>query len=47
MKIVNIVPFGNFKPGDEVEIPDGSEFDRGHFKEVVAVNGTSIEGSAE
>lgn len=26
--------FGNFKPGDEVEVPDGAEFD-GYYFELV------------
>lgn len=25
--------FGNFEPEDEVEVPDGAEFDRAHFEE--------------
>jgi hypothetical protein len=25
-------PFGNFNPGDEVEVPDGAEFDHAHFE---------------
>ena len=25
--------FGNFKPGDEVEVPDGSEFDHAYFEQ--------------
>lgn len=24
--------FGNFVPGDEVEVPDGDAFDTAHFK---------------
>lgn len=24
--------FGNFKPGDEVEVPDGAAFDTAHFE---------------
>ena len=26
------VSFGNFQPGDEVEVPDGVVFDPGHFE---------------
>lgn len=26
--------FGNFEPGDEVEVPDGATFDTAHFEEV-------------
>lgn len=26
--------FGNFEPGDTVEVPDGAVFDRAHFEEV-------------
>lgn len=31
-KVVCIAPFGNFKPGDEVEIPDGAKFDTSYFQ---------------
>lgn len=27
-------PFGNFVPGDEIEVPDGDVFDVAYFKEV-------------
>lgn len=26
-------PFGNFVPGDEIEVPDGAEFDTAHFEQ--------------
>lgn len=26
--------FGNFEPGEEVEVPDGAAFDQAHFEEV-------------
>ena len=32
MLLVNIRPFGNFMPGDEVEVPDGALFDRFYFE---------------
>ena len=32
MILVCIRPFGNFVPGDEVEVPDGAEFDRYYFE---------------
>ena len=33
MILVCTKPFGNFKPGDEVEVPDGAVFDRTYFEE--------------
>lgn len=30
------VAFGNFKPGDEVEVPDGGEFDTVYFEQIKA-----------
>lgn len=32
MILVNVNEFGNFKPGDEVEVPDGSTFDSTYFR---------------
>lgn len=29
-------PFGNFVPGDEIEVPEGSGFDPYHFELVTA-----------
>ena len=34
MKLVNKEPFGNFVPGDEVEVPDGSIFDSMFWDEI-------------
>jgi hypothetical protein len=34
MKLRNKEAFGNFKPGDEVEVPDGSVYDTYHWDEV-------------
>jgi hypothetical protein len=34
MKLKNKVPFGNFVPGDEVEVPDGALYDKEFFEEV-------------
>lgn len=31
MKLVCVHPFGHFKPGAEVEVPDGAVFDRAYF----------------
>ena len=39
MLLVNVRPFGNFKPGDWVEVPDGAGFDHAYFEEVVAEHG--------
>jgi hypothetical protein len=32
MKLVCKNAFGNFKPGDEVEVPDGAVFDGTYFE---------------
>ena len=32
MQLVCVRPFGNFKPGDEVEVPDGAVFDKFYFE---------------
>jgi hypothetical protein len=32
LKCVN--QFGNFMPGDEVEVPDGNVFDTAYFREI-------------
>lgn len=32
MLLVNHQPFGNFKPGDTVEVPDGAAFDHAYFE---------------
>lgn len=34
LKIKNVRPFGNFVPGDVVEVPDGASFDVFHFVKV-------------
>lgn len=31
--------FGNFEPGDEVEVPDGAEYDHAYFEEVETPKG--------
>ena len=36
MTLVCIRPFGLRKPGDEVEVPDGSVFDSTYFVETVS-----------
>ena len=36
MQIKCIRAFGNFRPGDVVEIPDGAVFDEGHFERLAA-----------
>ena len=36
MNLKCIVAFGNFVPGDELEVPDGALFDHFYFKEVVS-----------
>jgi len=33
MLLRNVRPFGNFVPGDTVEVPDGAEFDHVFFEE--------------
>jgi len=33
MQIKCVRPFGNFKPGDSVEVPDGAAFDTYHFEQ--------------
>lgn len=33
MILVCTHPFGNFKPGDEVEVPDGAVFDGAYYAE--------------
>ena len=35
MVIENLVPFGNFLPGDQVIVPDGAIFDTLHWREVL------------
>jgi hypothetical protein len=35
----NVRPFGNFTPGDLVEVPDGAVFDEFFFVEVPAEGG--------
>lgn len=37
MLLVNHQPFGNFKPGDTVEVPDGAAFDHAYFEEAADV----------
>lgn len=32
MILVCINPFGNFVPGDEIEAPEGAEFDSAYFE---------------
>jgi hypothetical protein len=32
MLLVNVRPFGNFKPGETVEVPDGAGFDHAYFE---------------
>lgn len=32
MKLRCHAPFGNFTPGDEVEVPDGAAFDGAYFE---------------
>jgi hypothetical protein len=32
MTLVCIVPFGHFKPGDKVDVPDDAAFDTAYFK---------------
>jgi hypothetical protein len=34
--IENTIAFGNFKPGDQLAIPDGADFDHYYFKAVPA-----------
>jgi hypothetical protein len=36
MILVCINSFGNFAPGDEIEMPDGTEFDHAFFNEAEA-----------
>lgn len=36
MKLECVRAFGNFVPGDEVEVPDGAIFDTTHFTEAKA-----------
>ena len=31
MILVCVNPFGHFKPGDEIIVPDGAEFDTAYF----------------
>lgn len=31
MTLVCITPFGHFKPGDTVTVPDGAVYDRAYF----------------
>lgn len=40
------VPFGNFKPGDLVEVPDGAVFDESYFQRETAAE-PATEGGAE
>jgi hypothetical protein len=40
MLIENIRPFGNFTPGQTLEIPDGAIFDRAYWVHVVEVTHT-------
>ena len=40
MIIENIAPFGHFKPGDPLTIPDGSIFDHAYWVHVVEVTHT-------
>ena len=32
MTLVCIQPFGNFEPGDRVEVPEGAIFDTAYFR---------------
>lgn len=32
VKLVCVKEFGNFKPDDELEVPEGAVFDAAHFK---------------
>lgn len=43
MILVNDRPFGNFVPGDEVEVPDGAEYDHMYFHEREPVPETESE----
>lgn len=36
MTLKNIVPFGNFKPGDTLDVPDGCVFDSFYWTPVAA-----------
>lgn len=36
--------FGNFKPGDEVEVPDGARFDHAYFEAVTQPDKTPKKG---
>jgi hypothetical protein len=38
MLLVNVRPFGNFKPGETVEVPDGAGFDHAYFEEASDVD---------
>lgn len=33
MTLTCIKPFGNFEPGDELEVPDGAVFDTAYFEQ--------------
>ena len=32
MKLVNYEPFGNFVPGDEIEVEDGANYDTAYWR---------------
>jgi hypothetical protein len=42
VKIVNIEVFGNFKPGDQVELPDNATFDSFYFKPVKVADNAPV-----
>lgn len=39
MKLTCVKPFGNFKPGDEVEVPAKATYDETYFTEEKAKGG--------
>lgn len=47
MNLKCVVAFGNFVPGDEVDVPDGAIFDHAYFEEVSTTKDDTAKDEAQ